>query len=33
MYLSMCGTGVGFSVESHTVQQLPLIKKQTGKKR
>ncbi|HSE34761.1 MAG TPA: ATP cone domain-containing protein, partial [Candidatus Paceibacterota bacterium] len=31
MYLSMCGTGVGFSVESHTVQQLPLIKKQNGK--
>jgi len=32
MYLSMCGTGVGFSVETHTVQQLPQIKKQTGKK-
>ncbi|HXK37845.1 MAG TPA: ATP cone domain-containing protein [Candidatus Paceibacterota bacterium] len=32
MYLSMCGTGVGFSVESQTVQQLPQIKKQTGKK-
>jgi ribonucleoside-diphosphate reductase alpha chain len=32
MYLSMCGTGVGFSVESNTVQQLPQIKKQTGKK-
>lgn len=31
MYLSMCGTGVGFSVESNTVQQLPQIKKQTGK--
>jgi len=31
MYLSMCGTGVGFSVESHTVQQLPQIKKQSGK--
>jgi ribonucleoside-diphosphate reductase alpha chain len=31
MYLSMCGTGVGFSVESHSVQQLPQIKKQTGK--
>jgi ribonucleoside-triphosphate reductase (thioredoxin) len=30
MYLSMCGTGVGFSVESQTVQQLPLIKKQNG---
>lgn len=32
MYLSMCGTGVGFSVESNTVQQLPQVKKQTGKK-
>ncbi len=31
MYLSMCGTGVGYSVESLTVQQLPQIKKQTGK--
>lgn len=30
MYISMCGTGVGFSVESQTVQQLPIIKKQTG---
>ena len=26
MYLLMCGTGVGFSVESQTVQKLPLIK-------
>lgn len=31
MYLLMCGAGVGFSVESQTVQQLPMIKKQTGK--
>lgn len=31
MYLSMCGTGVGFSVESNTVQQLPQVKRQTGK--
>lgn len=31
MYLSMCGTGVGFSVEQQTIQQLPQIKKQTGK--
>ena len=31
MYLSMCGTGVGFSVESQSVQQLPQIKKQTGR--
>lgn len=30
MYLSMCGAGVGFSVESQTVQQLPIIKRQTG---
>jgi len=33
MYISMCGGGVGFSVESHTVQQFPQIKKQTGKMR
>jgi len=32
MYLSMCGAGVGFSVESQTVQQLPIIKRQTGEK-
>lgn len=32
MYLSMCAAGVGFSVESQTTQQLPQIKKQTGKK-
>ncbi|MBL7045498.1 MAG: ribonucleoside-triphosphate reductase [Parcubacteria group bacterium] len=32
MYLSMSGCGVGFSVESYNVQQLPLIKKQSGKK-
>lgn len=30
MYISMCGTGVGFSVESDKVQRLPQIKKQTG---
>ncbi len=30
MYLSMCGTGVGFAVESQNIQQLPQIKKQTG---
>jgi len=30
MYLLMCGTGVGFSVESQTAQQLPQIKKQSG---
>ena len=32
MYLSMSGTGVGFSVESETVQQLPQIKRQIDKK-
>lgn len=32
MYISMCGTGVGFSAESQNVQQLPQIKMQTGKK-
>lgn len=31
MYISMCGGGVGFSVESQTAQQFPIIKKQTGK--
>ena len=32
VYISMCGTGVGFSVESQNVQSLPQIKRQTGKK-
>lgn len=32
MYVSMCGTGVGFSVESQNVQKLPQIKRQTGRK-
>ena len=32
MYILMCGTGLGFSVESKYVQQLPQIKEQTGKK-
>lgn len=31
MYISMCGTGVGFSVESKNVQALPQIKHQAGK--
>ncbi len=31
MYLLMCGTGVGYSVESQNVQMFPQIKKQTGK--
>jgi ribonucleoside-triphosphate reductase len=30
MYICMCGTGVGFSVESQTAQQFPLIKKRSG---
>jgi ribonucleoside-diphosphate reductase alpha chain len=30
MYVSMCGTGVGFSVEEENVQKLPQIKKQDG---
>jgi ribonucleoside-triphosphate reductase len=32
MYISMCGTGVGFEVGSEHVQQFPQIQKQTGKK-
>lgn len=32
MYISMCGTGVGWSAESENIQALPQIKKQTGKK-
>jgi ribonucleotide reductase alpha subunit len=31
MFLLMSGAGVGFSVESQVVQQLPIIKNQTGK--
>ena len=31
MYLSMCGTGVGFSVESQSIEELPIVKRQTGK--
>ncbi|MEK9160437.1 MAG: ATP cone domain-containing protein [Patescibacteria group bacterium] len=30
MYVSMCGTGVGFSVERQTVETLPLIGHHTG---
>ncbi len=33
MYLSMCGTGVGFSIEEQNVGMLPMIKRQTGHKR
>jgi ribonucleoside-diphosphate reductase alpha chain len=32
MYISMCGTGVGFSVETQTVQKFPQIAMQTGEK-
>jgi len=32
MYVSMCGTGAGWSVESRNVQKLPQIRMQTGKK-
>jgi ribonucleoside-triphosphate reductase (thioredoxin) len=32
MYVSMCGTGAGWSVESQNVGKLPQIKIQTGKK-
>lgn len=32
MYISMCGTGVGWSAESQNVQMFPQIKMQTGKK-
>jgi ribonucleotide reductase alpha subunit len=32
MYILMCGAGLGFSVETETVQQFPQIKRQTGKK-
>ncbi len=32
IYILMCGAGLGFSVESETVQKFPQIKRQTGKK-
>ena len=32
MYISMCGGGVGFSVESSNVQALPQISYQTGER-
>ncbi|HEU0085468.1 MAG TPA: ATP cone domain-containing protein [Candidatus Paceibacterota bacterium] len=32
MYILMCGAGLGFSVESETVQKFPQIKRQKGKK-
>jgi len=31
LYLLMCGAGVGFSVENQNIQQLPIVKRQTGK--
>ncbi|MEM4625445.1 MAG: ATP cone domain-containing protein [Candidatus Pacearchaeota archaeon] len=30
LYILMCGTGVGFSVENQFIQQLPIIQKQKG---
>lgn len=33
MYVSMCGVGSGWSVESQNIQKLPQIKYQTGKKK
>ncbi len=32
MYVSMCGAGLGFSVEAENVEKFPQIKKQSGKK-
>ncbi len=32
MYILMCGTGAGYSVENQNIDQLPTIKYQTGKK-
>lgn len=32
MYISMCGTGCGWSVESENIEKLPQINRQTGKK-
>lgn len=32
MYVLMCGAGLGFSVERHTVELLTIIKRQKGKK-
>ncbi len=32
MYVLMCGTGMGYSVERQSVEQLPIIKRQTGEK-
>lgn len=32
MYLSMCGAGVGFSVEPENIEKFPQIQKQIGKK-
>lgn len=32
MYISMCGCGVGFSVERQNVERFPVIERQTGEK-
>ena len=33
MYISMCGTGVGYSVEKNVVDRLPVVAVQNGKKK
>jgi ribonucleotide reductase alpha subunit len=32
VYILMCGTGIGYSVEEQNVGQLPMIKRQTGER-
>ncbi len=32
LYILMCGTGIGFSVENQFTQQLPIVKRQNGQK-
>ncbi len=32
MYILMCGTGLGYSVERQNIEQLPIVKRQTGVK-
>ena len=32
MYVLMCGGGIGFSVERQSIEQLPIIKRQTGRR-
>ena len=33
MYISMCGTGVGYSVEKNVIERLPVVAVQNGKKK